>query len=100
MRFLHDPTPPHELTYAEVFLVPSRSDVGSRMAVDLATPDPSGTTVPVVVSNMTAVAGRRMAETVARRGGLAVLPQDVPADIAAETIRRVKGAHLLFDTPI
>ena len=29
---------------------------------------------------MTAVAGRRMAETVARRGGLAVLPQDIPVD--------------------
>src|SRR5436309_6851753 len=28
---------------------------------------------------MTAVSGRRMAETVARRGGMAVLPQDIPA---------------------
>lgn len=100
MRFLHDPAPPHDLTYADVFLVPSHSDVGSRMSVDLAGPDPSGTTIPVIVSNMTAVAGRRMAETVARRGGMAVLPQDVPADIAAETIRRVKQAHLFFDTPI
>ena len=28
-----------------------------------------------MVSNMTAVAGRRMAETIARRGGVAILPQ-------------------------
>ena len=34
--------------------------------------------MPIVVANMTAIAGRRMAETVARRGGLVVLPQDVP----------------------
>ena len=30
---------------------------------------------------MTAVAGRRMAEVVARRGGIAVLPQDIPIDV-------------------
>ena len=100
MRFLNDSTPPHELTYADVFMVPSRSSVGSRMSVDLNTQDGTGTTIPLVVSNMTAVAGRRMAETIARRGGIAILPQDVPADIAADTIRVVKEADLVFDTPI
>lgn len=100
MRFLDDSTPSHELTYADVFMVPSRSDVGSRMSVDLRTTDGTGTTIPLVVSNMTAVAGRRMAETIARRGGIAILPQDVPAEIAAETIARVKQADLVFDTPI
>lgn len=100
MRFLHDATPPHELTYDDVFMVPSRSSVGSRMCVDLSTPDGSGTTIPLVVANMTAVSGRRMAETIARRGGMAILPQDVPADIAAETIGKVKAAHLVFETPI
>ncbi|MBV7281970.1 GuaB1 family IMP dehydrogenase-related protein [Corynebacterium sp. TAE3-ERU30] len=98
MRFLEEPT--HELTYSDVFMVPSRSSVGSRMHVDLSTSDGTGTTIPLVVANMTAVAGRRMAETIARRGGLAILPQDVPAEIAAETIRKVKDAHLTFDTPI
>ncbi|WP_151549847.1 MULTISPECIES: GuaB1 family IMP dehydrogenase-related protein [Corynebacterium] len=98
MRFLEEPT--HELTYSDVFMVPSRSSVGSRMHVDLSTSDGTGTTIPLVVANMTAVAGRRMAETIARRGGLAILPQDVPAEIAAETIRTVKDAHLTFDTPI
>ncbi|AGF73426.1 GuaB1 family IMP dehydrogenase-related protein [Corynebacterium halotolerans] len=100
MRFLDDSTPPYELTYADVFMVPSRSDIGSRMSVDLSTPDGTGTTIPLVVANMTAVAGRRMAETIARRGGVAILPQDVPAEIAAETIAKVKSAHLVFDTPI
>ena len=59
---------------------------GSRLDVSLATRDGSGTTIPVIVANMTAVAGRRMAETVARRGGLAVLPQDIPVDVVAEVV--------------
>ena len=67
VRMLH-PDPGHDLTYNDVFMVPNMSDVGSRLSVDLTTPDGIGTTIPVVVSNMTAVAGRRMAEVVARRG--------------------------------
>ena len=83
-----------------MFLVPSRSAVTSRLAVSLATRDGSGTTIPVVVANMTAVAGRRMAETVARRGGLVVLPQDIPGEVVAEVISWVKGRDLVYDTPL
>lgn len=100
MRFLNDTAPPYDLTYDDVFMVPSRSAVGSRQSVDLATPDGTGTTVPLVVANMTAVAGRRMAETVARRGGLTVIPQDIPIDVVAEVIAWVKSRHLVLDTPI
>lgn len=100
MRFLHDQAPPHDLTYSDVFLVPSRSGVGSRLDVDLTTSDGTGTTIPVVVANMTAVAGRRMAETIARRGGLAVIPQDIPVDVVAEVTAWVKQRHLVYDTPI
>jgi IMP dehydrogenase len=98
MRLLHEP--PFELTYDDVFLVPDRSDVDSRMHVDLATGDGTGTTIPIVVANMTAVAGRRMAETVARRGGLVVLPQDIPVDVVVEVISWIKERHLVYDTPI
>src|SRR6187549_1428397 len=80
MRFLQDPVG-FDLTYNDVFMVPSLSAVPSRFDVDLTTPDELGSTIPVIVANMTAVAGRRMAETVARRGGLTVLPQDIPLDI-------------------
>ena len=48
------------------------------MDVDLSTHDGTGTTIPIVVANMTAISGRRMAETIARRGGMAVIPQDIP----------------------
>ena len=99
MRFLHA-TPAHDLTYNDVFMVPSLSGVPSRMDVDLRTPDGVGTNIPIVVSNMTAVAGRRMAETVARRGGLVVLPQDIPLDIVESVVSHVKSRHPLFETPI
>ncbi len=100
MRYLSGQPPVHEATYSDVFLVPCASSVASRLDVDLATSDGSGTTIPVVVANMTAVSGRRMAETVARRGGMAVLPQDIPADVVAEVVAWVKGRHLVHDTPI
>jgi IMP dehydrogenase len=100
MRFIGDRRPHHDLTYADVFMVPNRSDVGSRLEVDLTTPDGVGTTIPVVVANMTAISGRRMAETVARRGGLAVLPQDIPVDVVTEVVSWVKARHPVYDTPI
>ena len=85
MRFV-DPIPPFELTYDDVFMVPARSDVASRFDVDLTTIDGSGMTIPLAVANMTAVAGRRMTETVARRGGLTVLPQDIPASVVRDVV--------------
>ncbi|GED98047.1 GuaB1 family IMP dehydrogenase-related protein [Gordonia crocea] len=100
MRFYAGTRPDYDLTYDDVFIIPNRSDVESRFDVDMATVDGSGTTIPVVVANMTAVAGRRMAETVARRGGLVVLPQDLPIPAAAEQIAYVKSRDLVADTPV
>ena len=104
MQFLNDArsaqAPLTDLTYSDVFLVPSRSHVASRLDVDLSSRDGTGTTVPVVVANMTAVTGRRMAETVARRGGLAVLPQDVPLDVVADVVAWVKRRHPVLETPL
>ncbi|BBZ60415.1 GuaB1 family IMP dehydrogenase-related protein [Mycolicibacterium monacense] len=100
MRFLDGHHPVFDLTYDDVFVVPQRSDVTSRFDVDLSTVDGSGTTIPVVVANMTAVAGRRMAETVARRGGLVVLPQDLPISAVQQTVDFVKSRDLVVDTPV
>jgi IMP dehydrogenase len=100
MRFLDGTSPQYDLTYNDVFIVPGRSDVASRFDVDLSTSDGSGTTMPVVVANMTAVAGRRMAETVARRGGIVVLPQDLPISAVEETVDFVKSRDLVVDTPV
>ncbi|MGE2835932.1 GuaB1 family IMP dehydrogenase-related protein [Mycobacterium sp. SMC-4] len=100
MRFLEGHRPPYDLTYDDVFVMPGPSDVASRFDVDLATVDGSGTTIPVVVANMTAVAGRRMAETVARRGGLVVLPQDLPPSAVSHTVDFVKSRDTVVDTPV
>ena len=100
MKFLNDLAPTHDLTYNDVFMVPARSDVTSRFDVDLSTADGTGTTLPLVVANMTAISGKRMAETIARRGGIAIIPQDIPLDIVAATVERVKAAHTVYDTPV
>ena len=98
MRFINQPI--YDLTYDDVFMVPSHSELTSRLEVDLSSHDGSGTTIPLVVANMTAIAGRRMAETVARRGGLVVIPQDIPIPVVAEVIASVKARHIFFETPI
>jgi len=100
VRFLDDHRPDYDLTYSDVFMVPVRSAVGSRLEVDLRTADGVGTTIPVVVANMTAISGRRMAETVARRGGVAIIPQDIPAAVVAEVVSWVKARHPVYDTAI
>jgi IMP dehydrogenase len=100
VRFLDGQSPQHDLTYDDVFLVPGRSSVASRFDVDLTTADGSGATVPVVAANMTAVAGRRMAETLARRGALTVLPQDVAPDAVADIVAWTKSRHPVWDTPL
>ena len=100
MRFLDDRVPAHDLTYDDVFMVPRHSAVASRYDVDLATGDGTGATLPLVVANMTAIAGKRMAETVARRGGLVVIPQDIPIPVVSDVVAWVKSRHLVMDTAI
>lgn len=99
MRFLNA-EPAFDLTYDDVFMAPNRSAVTSRMDVDLSSTDGLRNPLPLVVANMTAISGRRMAETVARRGGIAIIPQDIPVDVVTNAIRKVKSAHAVFDTPI
>ena len=99
MRFL-DGRPEYDLTYNDVFMAPNRSSVSSRTEVDLTSTDGLATPLPIVVANMTAISGRRMAETMARRGGIAILPQDIPTDVVAAQIGKVKAAHPIFETPI
>lgn len=99
MRFITEP-PGYDLTYNDVFMVPNHSQVASRLDVDLTSADGLGTPLPLVVANMTAISGRRMAETVARRGGIAIMPQDIPTSVVADVIAHVKGADTVFDTPV
>jgi IMP dehydrogenase len=93
-------TPTHDLTYSDVFLVPSTSNVTSRLDVSLAPHDGTGATIPIVSSNMNSVTGPRLAATLARRGGLGVLPQDMHLQDLDAAIRWVKSQPVAYDTPL
>jgi len=99
MRF-YETSPVHDLTYSDVFLVPSRSAVGSRLDVSLAPGDGTAASIPIVSANMNSVTGPRLAATLARRGGLGVLPQDMHAEDLDAAIRWVKAQPVGFDAAL
>jgi IMP dehydrogenase len=88
-----------DLTYSDVFLVPRRSAITSRLDVDLSPHDGTSATIPLVASNMNSVTGPRLAATLARRGGLGVLPQDLALQRVDDAIRWVKAQSVLWDSP-
>ncbi len=88
-----------DLTYSDVFLVPRRSAITSRLDVDLSPHDGTSATIPLVASNMNSVTGPRLAATLARRGGLGVLPQDLALQRVDDAIRWVKAQPVLWDSP-
>ena len=92
--------PDVDLTYSDVFLVPRHSEVRSRLDVDLAPADGSGATIPLVSANMNSVTGTRLAATLARRGGLGVLPQDMSLEDLVEAVSWVKAQPTAWDTPL
>jgi IMP dehydrogenase len=101
MRFLH---PEHdeqlELSLDDVFLTPGFFTGTSRLEVDLRAPDFPGGSHPVVSANMNAVTGKRMAETMARFGGLGVLPQDMDSETVDRIVRHIRQADPRYDTPL
>lgn len=99
MRF-YETSPSHDLTYSDVFLVPSHSAVGSRLDVSLAPNDGTAASIPIVSANMNSVTGPRLAATLARRGGLGVLPQDMHADDLDAAIRWVKAQPVGYDAAL
>jgi IMP dehydrogenase len=99
MKF-YETAPRHDLTYSDVFLVPSRSSVKSRLDVSLAPGDGTGATIPIVSANMNSVTGPRLAAALARRGGIGVLPQDMHLQDLDAAIRWVKEQPVAWDTPL
>src|SRR5512141_1016577 len=101
MRFLH---PEHdegrELSLDDVFLVPGYFEGHSRLDVDLRPMDFRGGSHPIVSANMNAVTGKRMAETMARFGGLGVLPQDMELDTVERIVKHIHGSDARYDTPL
>lgn len=101
MNFLHpDRDVQLELSLEDVFIVPALFDGVSRRDVSLVPTDIIGASHPVVSANMNAVTGKRMAETMARCGGLGVLPQDMSFETVERIVNHVKNAHTQFDTAL
>jgi IMP dehydrogenase len=101
LQFLH---PAHdeelELSTDDVFLNPGYFDGGSRLDTNLSPPDFPGSSHPIVSANMNAVTGKRMAETMARFGGLGVLPQDMDLETVARIVKHIQSADPRYDTPL
>ncbi|MCG8417134.1 MAG: GuaB1 family IMP dehydrogenase-related protein [Proteobacteria bacterium] len=101
MRFLHPQRDAQlELSLDDVFILPGRLDGTSRLDVDLTPIDFAGTSHPVVSANMNAVTGKRMAETIARFGGVGILPQDMDLATVERIIAHVKKAPTRYDTAL
>src|SRR6185436_4602086 len=101
MRFLHpEQDSKLELALDDVFLNPGFFAGGSRLEVDLRPADFPGSAHPVVSANMNAVTGKRMAETMARFGGLGVLPQDMDLETVERIVKHIHAADPRYDTPL
>ncbi|MCF7834722.1 GuaB1 family IMP dehydrogenase-related protein [Candidatus Gracilibacteria bacterium] len=89
-----------ELVYEDVFLFQNYFDGKSRLDADVKPVVNLGTNIPIITANMNAVSGKRMAETIARYGGLSVLPQDMDIETLTRIIKHIKNADTQYDTPI
>lgn len=71
----------------------------SRDTFDL-TPEGGLATIPLVIANMNNVVGRRMAEAIARVGGIAAIPQDRSDDEMRQIVEYLKTRHPVYETPV
>lgn len=101
MKFLN---PAHastlELALEDVFITPGFYSGTSCVEVDLTCEDFPGSSHPVVSANMNAVTGKRMAEAMARYGGLGVVSQDLSLETVERIVQHVKQADPRYDTAL
>ena len=101
MKF-HNPLYEHEeLTYEDVFIFQQYFEGKSRIHdVSIIPKNTMNLSLPLVSANMNAVTGKRMAETLARYGGIGILPQDMEISKMLEIVHYIKSRHTKFDTPL
>jgi IMP dehydrogenase len=87
--------PETALTFDDVLLVPRRSSIRSRHAVNTRAQFSRriALTIPVVSSNMDTVTESAMAQAVARMGGIGVIHRFMTIDRQAAEVERVKRAE-------
>lgn len=100
-RWLHPEDADKEWALDDLFIVPTHLDrYDSRREVDLSPPDGLGGSHPLVVVNMRATTGRRMARTMPLKGGLAILDQDMDVARTCRLIAEVRAAPTWCDTAL
>ena len=90
------------LSYSDVLLIPARSRVDSRKAVETTSRLAKGIelSVPIIPANMDTVTESRMAIAIAREGGLGIIHRFMSIEREAEEVQRVKRAEAyIIDKP-
>ena len=101
MQFLHPERDAQlELALDDVFIVPGYFDGSTRLETDLSPVDFPGSSLPLVSANMSAVTGKRMAQSMARYGGLGCLPQDMDLATVERIVGFMKQATPHYDTAL
>ncbi|CAM37892.1 inosine-5'-monophosphate dehydrogenase [Leishmania braziliensis MHOM/BR/75/M2904] len=96
------PTLPQGLTYDDVLLIPQRSPVRSRKAVNTSTHLSRNIRlkIPIVASNMDTVCEDKTAVTMAREGGIGILHRFCSIEEQCAMVRKVKRAQsFLIEDP-
>lgn len=91
------------LTFDDVLLVPKRSSIRSRSAVDTSTWLVPGIrmAIPIISANMDTVTEAPMAIVMAQTGGLGVIHRFMSIERQAEAVRRVKRSEsFVVENPI